>query len=497
MTRARDLSALKQSLSATTSGAGANLVGYKSTLDGEIASTVQGAIDSLKDDSLSVSGVWQRGSSTAIKAANKVALSELLANAASQNKAVYIPSGDWYCDPGATVSGLVRIISDGTVYTSATSYFMLQTAVGGAGALNRNGGCDGGRWVNTNGTQAQKSSAVIRYESDGCMIEQPEFYNMQVEGFYQAIDNAAGHYTTGFGEEGRMNHGVIDNCYATYYGALNSKYFIRHRSGSGTGWNYSNCRDAFAVGTSPAGSDPVGSELLGYPAFVRVEAGGVAAVISDMFFGGHVSGLQAGAISVDGNCTYNSNLSILPATQIDAQAKRALFYDPMIGTMPIINVTVAPTNVGGDIDIADNMPRTVGSRFYAQGFSEAYGGRYDASLIGSGAQSKPLVEIQMQSAFSCQVELWASGETSGVVAGGLRKRVYAIRHDGATVTATDITAQGYSNPVGISADFFDFSASVVFDKVTFDVVWTAAASGSKLAAQYRVTGGAWKVRRLQ
>lgn len=463
-----------------------------------LASQTDGVGRYLTDGFISLQGVCTRGNAAGVSAANKVLMTSLLAACVTQNKALLIPAGDWYIDGGIScLTGLVSIICEGTVYTNTTTAFITMKALGGAGAAVRGFFMRGGKFVNLNGTQAQKSSSIIKFQSDGALILSPNFKDVNGYGFYQMFDNDAGTYVTVFGNEGLMNHGLVDGCVPHYYGTLNAKYVFRHRTGSGTGWIYTNCRDDLAVGSNPNYTDPVGTELIGAPAYVRVEGGGVNAVVSDILFEGHVSGKFAGAVSIDGNCAYRSNISMGPMSQIDAQAKRAIFFDPQPASQPVINISAAPINVGGDLSIMQDMPRVVGGRYPAQGFSEASGGRYDSAAAGPGAQTLPLVKVQMQSSHGCEVEVWASGLVQGVAGGGLRKRVYALRHDGATVTATEITAQKIENPGALSANFYDFTTSVSGDEVTFNVVYSGTSGGNILTAHYRVTAGAWKVTRLQ
>lgn len=484
---------LRPDLGSTDSDKGASLVGYD-PLQPQAAGTAGGY---LSDGYISLQGVCTRGNAAGVSAQNKTLVQTLLANCVTQKKALLIPAGEWYIDGGIQcLTGLVPIVCEGTVYTNTTTALITMKAIGGAGAAVRGFYIRGGKFVNLNGTQAQKNSSIVKFQSDGAYILTPSFIGVDGYGFYQMFDNDAGTYVTSFGNESLMNHGLVDGCVPHYYVTLNAKYLFRHRTGSGTGWIYTNCRDDLAVGSDPNYTDPVGTELIGVPAHVRVEAGGINAVVSDILFEGHVSGKFAGAVSIDGACAYRSNISMGPLSQIDAQARRAIFFDPM-PPPPVINFSILPANVGGDIDIAKDFPRCVGGRFPAQGFSEAEGGRYDSNAPGPGPQTLPLVEIQMQSGFGCEVELWATGETFGVLTGAIRKRTYAIRHDGTTVIATDITALGFNNPSSIPSGFFDFAASIVSDTVTINVAYSATAAGSKLAAHYKVTAGAWRVRRLQ
>lgn len=481
-------------LQSTATGKGVSRIGYD-PLQPQTPGTAGGY---LSDGYISLQGVCTRGNAAGVSAQNKTLVQTLLANCVAQKKALLIPAGDWYIDGGIQcLTGLVPIVCEGTVYTNTTTAFITMKALGGAGAAVRGFYIRGGKFVNLNGTQAQKNSSILKFQSDGAFILSPNFREVNGYGFYQMFDNDAGTYVTSFGNEGLMNHGLVDGCVPHYYGALNAKYLFRHRTGSGTGWIYTNCRDDLAVGSDPNYTDPVGTELIGAPAHVRVEAGGINAVVSDILFDGHVSGKFAGAVSIDGACAYRSNVSMGPLSQIDAQARRAIFFDPPVSTTPVINFSVLPANVGGDIDIAKDFPRCVGGRFPAQGFSEASGGRYDSNAPGPGAQTLPLVEIQMQQGFGCEVELWATGVTQGVTSGATRKRVYAIRHDGTTVTATLISGLGFENPSGLSANFFDFTVSIVSDTVTINVAYSATASGSALAAHYKVSAGAWRVKRLQ
>lgn len=441
---------------------------------------------------LNMANYWSRGPSSAT--ANASALASVLATAVAQGKSIFIPSGEWYCDGGVEcLTGMVSIQCDGTVYTNTTVAWLTLKTIG----TSRGWFLRGGKFVNLNGTASQKGSSIIKFTSDGSRILTPNIIGVEGYGFYQMFDNSAGTYTTPFGQEGNMNHGLMDGCVPHYQGSLNAKYAIRHRTGSGTGWIYRNCRDDLAVGVDPAYTDPVGTELMGYPAYVRVESGGINAVVSDILFDGHVSGKFAGGISIDGDCAYKSNISMGSMSQIDAQARRTIFFDPQTATQPVLNFSVMPLNVGGDIDIAQDFPKCSGGRFHAQGFGEAYGGRYDASAAGPGAQTLPLVEIQMQASFGCEVELWATGLVQGVAGGGLRKRVYAIRHDGTAVTVTNVSPLSIDNPGGLSANFYDFNATVAGDTVTIRVTYSGTAGGNILNAQYRVTAGAWRVKRLQ
>lgn len=445
------------------------------------------------EQSISMADRWSRGSGAAT--ANKVALAQTLAEAVTAKKAVEIPAGDWYCAGGVEcLTGLVPIICKGTVYTNTTVPLITMKAVGGEDVTLTNFYVRGGTYINTNGTTAQKGSSIIKLISDGAKLSYADFTDVVGYGFYQMFDDAAGTYTTPFGQESRINHTRINGCVPIWYGSLNAKYCVRRRSGSGTGWLYNACRDNLAVGDGDlVKTDPVGAELIGYPAYVRIEAGGVNAVVSDTLFDGHVSGLEAGAISIDGNCSYRSNVSMSRASQIDAQAKRAIFFDPA-PTGPVINMSIEPINVGGDIDITDNFPRSVGSRITAQGFGEATGGIFKTDLA-AGPLSIDLCSVQMELGYSCQVELWVSGAVQGVAIGH-RMAVYSLRHDGASVTATEIAALGFADPTSPSTSFFAFDADVVADTATFSIVMTASASGSFLQAQYRVTGGYVKARRL-
>jgi hypothetical protein len=479
---------LQADLASTASGKGASLI---SLTTGE---SVETALQLLKEDVFSIAEVCARGSSGAISAANKTAVQTMLGDAVTANKAVLIPSGDWYIDGGIScLTGLVPIICEGNVYTNTTTAFITMKAIGGAGTNVQNFFIRGGSFTNLDGTQAQKSSSIIKFQSDGALILYPEFREVEGYGFYQMFDDDAGSYTTGFGEESRMNHGLSVGCVPHYHTTLNAKYCFRRRTGSGTGWTYRDCRDDLAVG-SGAGTDPVGTELIGYPAYVRIE-GGAGYVVGDILIDGHFSGLEVGAISIDGDNAYQSNVSMAPTTQIDAQAKRAIFYDPEPGTQPVINLTVEPCNIGGDIDLADNFPMAVGTRMSAQGYGIATGGRYDAASLATGANSLDLCSVKLASALSCEVEIWMTGVVNGVDI-GLRKQVFSVRHDSTTVTATEITALGYVDPNPIGANFFTAVASVASAVVTFTVDYTATSGGNTLQAQYRVTGGGVRVKRL-
>jgi len=443
------------------------------------------------DAALSIASVCQRGSGAG--AANKLALEGLLAQAVSENKSILIPGGDWYIDGGMEcLTGLVPLFVEGDVYTNTTTAWLTLRTPETTGNV-QNFFIRGGRFFNLNGTAAQKNSSIIKFQSAGALILYPEFRDVEGYGFYQMFDDDAGTYPTPFGQESRMNHGIVDGCVPHWSGALNAKYCFLRRTGSGTGWFYTNCRDDLAVGTSPAGSDPVGTEALGYPAFVRVESGGVNAVCGDILIDGHFSGLQVGALSIDGACGYRANVALTSHSQIDAQAKRGIFFDPA-PTTPNINFTVAPANVGGNLDIALNAFRTGGHKFHAQGFGESHGGTY-VEGIASGAQSLDLCAVQMQQDYSCTVELEVAGIVQGVAA-GVRRKVYSVRHDGATVTATAQTGLGFIDPAAPGGGFFDFTATVAGDTVTFAVTLTGSAANSKLTMQYRVTGGVALVRRV-
>lgn len=469
---------------------GQHLIGLKSGSDtGQIIGKYN-TVDT--SGALSIGTVCTRGSSAPVSAANKLALADLLAQAVTDNKAVLIPSGDWYIDGGIEcLTGYVPLIVEGRVYTNVTGAFITMRTPATTGNI-QNFYIRGGSFVNLNGTQAQKSSSIIKFQSAGALILYPEFQNVDGYGFYQMFDDDTGTYTTPFGEESRMNHGIVSGCVPHYYGALNAKYCFRRRTGSGTGWFYSHCRDDLAVGTSPAGSDPVGTELLGYPAYVRIESGGVNAVAGDVLIDGHFSGLQAGALSIDGACSYRSNISLTPSSQIDAQAKRAIFFDPA-PTTPGINISISPINIGGNIDIAKDAFRVGGHKFEAQGFGQSTGGTY-VEGIASGAQSLALCDVQIQADYSCTIELEVAGIVQGVAA-GMRRKVFTIRHDGATVTATEQAAQGFTDPASTGAGFFNFTATVSGDTVSFAVTLTGTAANSKLTTQYRVTSGVALVRR--
>lgn len=482
---------LASDLNSAASGKGASLVKLTT---GE---TVETAIQLLKDDALSIAEVCSRGSTTGIKAANKTAFEALLATALAADKAILIPSGDWYIDPGSQIlTGLVSIICDGTVYTSTTGPFVTMKAVGGGSAKWEDFSIRGGKFVNTNGTQAQKSSSIIKFQSDGAFILSPNFLGVEGYGFYQMFDDDCGTYTTGFGEESLMNHGIVDGCLPHYYGALNAKYCFLRRTGSGTGWIYRNIRDDLAVGVASSYLDPAGTELLGHPAYVRIESGGIDALANDMFIDGQLSGKHSALISIDGECDYRgANISVSPATQIDAQADRAVMFDPMLAVVPAINMTIIPSNIGGNVDIAADMPRCVGSRFHAQGFGEAQGGRYEEANLLNGAQSITICDVWMQSGHGCEVELWASGIVNGVNQ-GLKKQVFSVVHNGTIAVVTEVTGLKITDPASPGSGFWAFTGSVSTDLVTFSLTYTATSAGSTVAAQYRVTGGAVRVRRL-
>ena len=455
--------------------------------------TVQDFIDVVGDAPLSIAAVCERGTSGVISAANSAAVESLLASAVTQNRSIYIPAGDWYIDAGIEcLTGLVPIICDGTVYTNTTGAFITFRTPLVSGQTD-NWFIRGGTFYNLNGTQSQKESSVIRFESAGALILYPEMRYVKSYGFYQTFDDHSGTYTTPFGQESRMNHGIIAGCVPNYYGALNAKYCFRRRAGSGTGWYYQSCRENLAVGTSPTGTDPVEDELLGYPAYVRIESGGINAVCGDVTIDGHFSGLQSGALSVDGACSYRTNLALTSASQIDAQARRAIFFDPQPSS-PNIFLTYDAANIGGNIDIAADSFRVGGHKFKAQGYGESYGGGYLESLA-TGAQSITLCSVQMQADYSCSVELEVSGVVQGVAA-GMRRKVYSVRHDGATVTASVQPELGFTDPSSPGAGFFDFSSSVVGDTVTFSITYTAGAANSKITANYRVLNGVVLVRRL-
>lgn len=467
--------------------AGASRVGLST---GE---STEAAVQAIKQAPLSIATVCVRGSTPDVSAANKTAVQDLLAVAASTGRAIYIPNGDWYIDGGIScLTGLVSIICDGRVLTNTTTAWLTLKTPATSGEVH-DWFIRGGTFINTNGTQAQKSSSIIKFQSAGALILYPEFRDVKGYGFYQMFDDDAGTYTTPFGNESRMNHGIVAGCVPNYYGALNAKYCLLRRTGSGTGWSYEACRDNLAVGVSPTGTDPVGTELLGYPAYLRIAAGGVNAVCGDITISGHFSGLQVGAVSIDGACSYRAQISLTPHSQIDAQAKRGIFFDPL-PTTPNINMRSAPQNVGGDIDIAKDSFRTAGHKFEAQGYGESTGGTYLESLP-IGAQSIPLCSVQIQADYSCVVELEVGGIVQGV-APGVRRKAFTIKHNGSTVTATEQTAVGFTDPASPASGFFNFTATVVSDTVTFVVTLTPTAVNSKLTAQYRVTSGPVLVTRL-
>ena len=425
------------------------------------------------DMGLSVATVWNTGSGAA--AANKSALIDLAATADAQKKPIHIPPGEWYCDGGMSIP-YVPIICDGIIYTNTTTAWLTFTN----SAADVNGFyLRGGKFINTNGTTAQKDSRVYRFQAtNGKLIDSGYIERIDAYGFYAVCENDCDTFTSGFGQESLMNNFRVSQVRNSWRGALNAKYVFLHKRGSGTGWIYADCLENLAVGstlTSQPDSaywDVYGSETMGIPAYVRVESGGVNAVCGDITVEGDLTGRQTAMISIDGNCNYQTKVKL--AGQIDAQARYTSVQDPPVASRRFIAFDERVLS-GGISDLRKYAAVYLQSTLETKVPRANLFGRFDP--ISLGAQSLEVAKIKCANAFGPLVTISASGLVQGS-AFGRRRQVFSIRWNGSAFEVLEIASLGFTHPASVDANFFLFTASVSGDTVTFSLNLNGNSDGS-------------------
>ncbi len=408
--------------------------------------------------------VWKKGSSAEISASNKADLIAMAALADANKQEITIPPGVWYCDGGIVIP-YVPIVCNGTIYTNTTTAWL--TFINSEADVN-GFYIRGGKFINTNGTTAQRESRVYRFQStNGKLIDSGYIERIDAYGFYAVCENDCDTFSSSFGQESLMNNFRTSQVRNSWRGALNAKYVFLHKRGSGTGWIYADCLENLAVGstlTSQPDSaywDVYGSETMGIPAYVRVESGGVNAVCGDITVEGDLTGRQTAMISIDGNCNYQTKVKL--SGQVDAQARYTSVQDPPVANRRFIAFDERVLS-GGISELRKYASVYLQSTLETKVPKANLFGRLDP--ISSGAKSLEVAKIKCSNGFGPLVTISASGLVQGA-AFGRRSQTFSIRWTGSVFEVLEITSMGFSHPASVSADFFSFSASVSGDTVTF------------------------------
>jgi hypothetical protein len=399
---------------------------------------------------------------------------------ADEGKVLWVPYGTGLINGTLDIDGTFDIDGPGTLRTTGINAPMIRMTVGGGGIAHAPIVKNVTFFNDLNSTTNQNSCA-IEITGNNTYILYPQFDNVTTYGCYASVVNNCGTFNGPFGDESYINWASFKSCRTNNHTvSANAKYQYWCKHGSGTGTTFQDCKGELGY---PMG--PMGAELIGRPAYCRVD--GIAGeVAGDIIFEGDPTGLETFCISVDGGLNYRTNINVAPTTQIDARMQGAVIYDPPASY--VIGAQIRPLAVGGLINIARGLPDyLIGSRLDSQGFHEAKGGGY-SNAFTTGAQTQEVCRLTLPTSTLMEVELFASGLVGGRGRGG-RKKVYSLLQDGATVVPVEQTALGYTHFSSGSTGMPDFSHAVLGDEISFAMTLDPTVAGTELAWQYRVIGG--------
>ncbi|GGL48516.1 hypothetical protein GCM10010983_52330 [Caulobacter rhizosphaerae] len=410
---------------------------------------------------------------------NRVNYQAIAQRCADEGKTLWIPHGIGPIDGTIDVDGYFNIDGCGTLRANGINAPMIRMSFNGGGVIFAPTVKNVAFFNET--TALNRNSAALEYVGEGTYALYPVFLNLASYGCYTLFRNKVGTFPGPFGNETYLNWGTVQSCRA-YNHPLgeNGRHLVHHTRGSGTGWTYRDCKGEldFPIG-------PYGAELVGVPAYVRID-GEPGDVAGDVIFDGHVTGLQAACISVDGGLNYRVNVSISTLTQIDARAELAVFYDPQ--PVFVFGANIRPSALGGGINIARGLPNDLrGSRLEGYGFHEATSGNF-SNAFTADAHTVDVCRVTMAPNHSTVCTVHAEGLVGGV-GRGQRRAVFSIRHDGTNVVVTEIAALGFVDPPAPGPSFLAFSTLIEDSRVTIKLSFTSS-SGSDITWQFRGEGGA-------
>jgi len=415
---------------------------------------------------------------------NRAAFETIAQRCCDEGKVLWVPKGLGTIDGTIDLVGMCDIDGPGTLTTTGINAPMIRMTVTGTGyqfgPVIKN-------VVFYNDTAAlNRGSAAIEFAGSGRLILYPEFDRLKSYGNYTLFRNVMGTVAGPHGNENVCNWGSMTGCRVYNHlspGAVNARHLAWFKRGSGTGWTFHDIKGEIDY---PAGA--YGTELVGKPSYVRID-GNAGEVAGDVLFDGHLTGISASAISVDGGLNYRVNICTGPMTQIDATATRAVSYDPQ-ATFVFGNNMRGPS-LGAGIKAAGDLPSdTRGSKIESYGFGEWTGGLFK-NTFANGANTVDVCRVYMVPNHCVKVTLLAEGIVGGI-GRGIRETVFALRHDGSVVNVTPIAGQSWVDPASPGADFIAFDYVTVGLLVTLQMKFTSSA-GSDINWQFRAEGGSCRV----
>lgn len=449
---------------------GAGLVGYKGTGTGAISRTTEARLR----DVISVKDFGAVGDGTTD---DRTAIANAAAAAAAAGKALYFPAGNFKWTSTITLSTIPAMLGAGIGNTTFTCEFNgpAFTFNNTADATYKRFG--GFTYVGPGSAATNTSSCCILFNGTrGAAFCKFDFL---VQAAYAGVRSEATEELGGAGWRG-----VISWCEFCISARNGVKYGTLLNKGSGTGNSWVGGRCAIGI---PGGAV---LEVNGLPAASNSSAG---INIGDIFMAnihtisetGEASGSHTSALFRGGaDSTYRSRIGIF-GCQVDAQMDKPLDLSST-GSIGWTNIRFGlDNNVGGNVNLYDNMPAIANSVMADQSYAE-WKSNYVGSVSNGGvAYTKDIFKMELGSATGTEVTVVVDGDL-GSWGSCIGRWVYLMRAGIGVITVQQLSANINGSP---APNQFALDVTTSGNIATFTLSFTPGTETANYSANLRAVGG--------
>jgi hypothetical protein len=312
-------------------------------------------------------------------------------------------------------------------------------------------------------TSTDVNSCAILFTGDESLVQRGTIRDTHCDAFYSFIKSTKDTRTTGFGEEGAVNHMTFENNHVSnvFYG-----YWFTSGSGTGNAWNgnKSSVRNGGSVFRFGGSGDVVGDIVI-LGAFPNSPSSGAGTFFT----------LDAGTI-------YNANITIT-GCQMDGNIDTV--FDVPAATL-MRGVTYIANNTGGSAVLG--LPITRDAIVHDDRSTEWTLGGLDSTGTASGTLD--IARIKIDSLSAVQVSVSVSGNLNGV--GSCQTSAeFLVSEDSGSLSIARIE-QDQLKSTCPEISITQHSAT----EADIEVDYSGSGSGSALITNVSVTGGEFSMERL-